>query len=145
MREPVESTDYRSSLRAAAAALAMARRVLVITGAGVSADSGLPVYRGEGGLYDSDDTEDGVSIELALSGAMLRQRATMTGFSIYDHVHELPAFLPRMSRWLRDGAVVYVEDIHHGIEAVPDAFVGMLRGDNIGKRLVQVSDDPTAA
>lgn len=78
-------------------------------------------------------------------GAMLRQRATMTGFSIYDHVHELPAFLPRMSRWLREGAVVYAEDIRHGIESVPEAFVGMLRGDNIGKRLVQVSEDPTAA
>lgn len=76
--------------------------------------------------------------------AMLRQRATMTGFSIYDHVHKLPTFLPRMSRWLADGQVVYVEDILDGIEVVPSAFVGMLDGDNVGKRLVQVSDDPTA-
>jgi NADPH-dependent curcumin reductase CurA len=76
-------------------------------------------------------------------GAMLRQRATMTGFSIYDHVQGLPAFIPRMSRWLAEGTIVYLEDIHHGIDAVPSAFVGMLDGDNIGKRLVQVSDDPT--
>lgn len=76
--------------------------------------------------------------------AMLRQRATMIGFSIYDHTHKLPAFLPRMSRWLRSGDVVYVEDVRHGIGAVPEAFVGMLAGDNIGKRLVQVSPDPTA-
>ncbi|MDH3682771.1 MAG: zinc-binding dehydrogenase, partial [Acidimicrobiia bacterium] len=76
--------------------------------------------------------------------AMLRQRATMTGFSIYDHTHKLPGFLPRMSDWLTAGDVVYVEDIRHGIEVVPDAFVGMLHGDNIGKRLVQVSPDPTA-
>ncbi len=74
---------------------------------------------------------------------MLRARATMTGFSIYDHTHKLPTFLPRMSKWLADGDVVYVEDIRHGIEAVPDAFVGMLDGDNLGKRLVQVSPDPT--
>lgn len=74
---------------------------------------------------------------------ILRARATMTGFSIYDHTHDLPAFLPRMSRWLADGDVVYHEDIHHGIESVPRAFVGMLDGDNIGKRLVQVSPDPT--
>jgi NADPH-dependent curcumin reductase len=76
--------------------------------------------------------------------AMLRKRATMTGFSIYDHTDKLPEFLVRMSRWLRDGDIVYLEDIHHGITAVPDAFVGMLAGDNIGKRLVQVSDDPTS-
>jgi NADPH-dependent curcumin reductase CurA len=74
---------------------------------------------------------------------VLRQRATMTGFSIYDHTHKLPDFTRRMSRWLRDGTIVYAEDIHRGIESVPDAFVGMLAGDNIGKRLVQVSVDPT--
>ncbi len=51
-----------------------ARRPLVITGAGVSADSGLPTYRGVGGLYNDRDTEEGVPIEVALSGAMLRER-----------------------------------------------------------------------
>lgn len=44
-----------------------ARRVLVITGAGMSADSGLPTYRGIGGLYDRDVTEEGLTIEDALS------------------------------------------------------------------------------
>ena len=78
MREQQLPPDYRSTLRAAAADLAAARRVLVITGAGISADSGLPVYRGVGGLYDGDDTEDGVPIETALSGAMLRQRPELT-------------------------------------------------------------------
>ncbi|MFV0523514.1 MAG: NADP-dependent oxidoreductase [Acidimicrobiales bacterium] len=43
--------------------------------------------------------------------AMLRQRATMTGFSIYDHTHRLPEFRARMGRWLADGAVVYHQDI----------------------------------
>ena len=69
----------------------------------------------------------------------------MTGFSIYDHIHKMPTFLPRMSHWLNQGHITYVEDIHHGIDAVPQAFVGMMTGDNIGKRLVQISDDPTSA
>ncbi|MCB9680090.1 MAG: NAD-dependent protein deacylase [Alphaproteobacteria bacterium] len=51
---------------------------LVITGAGVSADSGLPTYRGVGGLYDDADTPDGVPIEEAMSGAMLRRRPELT-------------------------------------------------------------------
>lgn len=55
-----------------AAALRHAQRILVITGAGLSADSGLPTYRGVGGLYNSE-TEDGVSIEMAMSGPMLRR------------------------------------------------------------------------
>lgn len=62
----------------AVAILQRARRVLVITGAGLSADSGLPTYRGIGGLYDSDQTEDGMPIEVALSGKMLRSRPEIT-------------------------------------------------------------------
>ncbi len=40
---------------------------LFITGAGISADSGLPTYRGTGGIYDDNNTEDGMPIEVALS------------------------------------------------------------------------------
>jgi NAD-dependent deacetylase len=49
-------------------------RVLFITGAGISADSGLPTYRGVGGLYHERLTDDGLTIEVALSGAMMQQR-----------------------------------------------------------------------
>jgi NAD-dependent deacetylase len=51
-------------------ALRQAERILIITGAGLSADSGLPTYRGVGGLYNGH-TEDGLPIEAALSGPML--------------------------------------------------------------------------
>lgn len=64
------------TLDAVAAELAKARRVLVITGAGLSADSGLPTYRGLGGLYNGE-TAEGVPIEAALSGQMLRQRPAL--------------------------------------------------------------------
>ncbi|MDR3300068.1 MAG: NAD-dependent deacylase [Candidatus Accumulibacter sp.] len=58
--------------------LVKARRVLFITGAGVSADSGLPTYRGVGGLYNDGATEDGLSIEDALSGECLAARPEIT-------------------------------------------------------------------
>lgn len=61
-----------------AARLASARRVLFITGAGISADSGLPTYRGFGGLYNDQNTEEGVPIEVALSGAMMASRPEIT-------------------------------------------------------------------
>lgn len=56
----------------AAQALSGAERILIITGAGLSADSGLPTYRGLGGLYNGE-TEDGLPIEVALSGPTLRR------------------------------------------------------------------------
>jgi NAD-dependent deacetylase len=58
--------------------LQSARSLLFITGAGLSADSGLPTYRGIGGLYNDDDTEEGLAIEEALSGPVLAQRPEIT-------------------------------------------------------------------
>lgn len=52
--------------------------ILFITGAGISADSGLPTYRGVGGLYEDQATEEGVSIEEALSGWMFARRPDIT-------------------------------------------------------------------
>ncbi len=58
--------------------LSRSRRLLFITGAGLSADSGLPTYRGIGGLYDDQKTEDGLPIEVALSGQVFRSRPALT-------------------------------------------------------------------
>lgn len=48
-----------------------ASSVLFATGAGLSADSGLPTYRGVAGLYDKADTPEGLPIEVALSAGTL--------------------------------------------------------------------------
>ncbi|MBN8441976.1 MAG: NAD-dependent deacylase [Thauera sp.] len=65
-------------LDAVAALLARARRILFITGAGISADSGLPTYRGIGGLYHERLTDEGLTIEQALSGQMLAAHPEVT-------------------------------------------------------------------
>ncbi len=53
-------------------------RVLFITGAGLSADSGLPTYRGVGGIYNHGNTEEGLPIEVALSGPIFASDPGMT-------------------------------------------------------------------
>lgn len=64
--------------------LVAAKSALFITGAGLSADSGLPTYRGVGGLYNDATTDDGVPIELALSGEMFAARPELTWKHIYQ-------------------------------------------------------------
>ena len=61
-----------------------ARRLLFITGAGISADSGLPTYRGIGGLYNEQLTEEDIPIEMALSGQMLAAAPHITWKYIYQ-------------------------------------------------------------
>ncbi len=58
--------------------LAHSRSILFITGAGISADSGLPTYRGSGGLYNVDSAEDGISIERVLSADILHEHPELT-------------------------------------------------------------------
>jgi len=58
--------------------LQQAKRVLFITGAGISADSGLPTYRGIGGLYNDQHTDEGMPIEVALSGEVMRRTPGVT-------------------------------------------------------------------
>jgi len=62
-----------------------ARRLLFITGAGISADSGLPTYRGIGGLYNNQLTAEQVPIETALSGAMLAANPAIT----WKYLHQI--------------------------------------------------------
>jgi len=64
-----------------------ANSVLFITGAGISADSGLPTYRGIGGLYEDVDTPEGITIEEALSGTMLETNPVLT----WKHIHQIEA------------------------------------------------------
>ena len=52
-------------------------------------------------------------------------------------------FLAEMGEHVRAGRVKYKEDRWEGLERAPEAFMAMLRGDNFGKTLVVVSDDPT--
>lgn len=100
-----------------AALLKRAKRVLFITGAGISADSGLPTYRGIGGLYNQGRTEEGFSIEECLSGSMLRTRPEITwkymlqlGIAIAEHgpndAHRMIAAWE--DRFAKDGGKVVV-------------------------------------
>ena len=53
------------------------------------------------------------------------------------------AFLADVGPRVAAGRLKYLEDIRQGLEAVPACFAEMLRGDNFGKMLVQVGEDPT--
>lgn len=65
-------------LRKVARLLTSAERVLFITGAGISADSVFPTYRGTGGLYNGEITEEGMSIEHALSADVFDAKPEIT-------------------------------------------------------------------
>ena len=65
------------------------------------------------------------------------KRLTMRGFLVGDFSDLHATGLKEMSGWIKDGRLKYREDIVEGLENAPKAFIGMLKGDNVGKRLVK--------
>jgi NADPH-dependent curcumin reductase CurA len=76
-------------------------------------------------------------------GPVLVNRVTIRGFIVSDHIDRMPQFLADCGRWVREGRLKYREEIVEGLDRAPEAFIGLLRGRNVGKMLVQVGADPT--
>lgn len=74
---------------------------------------------------------------------LLIKRATVTGFIVSDHFADMAGFWKEVPPAVKSGRIKYREDIVTGIENAPEAFIGLLKGRNFGKLLVQVSEDPT--
>lgn len=72
------------------------------------------------------------------------RRLTLQGFIVSDHYDRLPQFYADMATWIRQGKMRRRETIVDGIENAPSAFIGLFKGDNLGKMLVKVGPDPVA-
>ncbi|GLO68894.1 NADP-dependent oxidoreductase [Phaeobacter inhibens] len=76
-----------------------------------------------------------------LMGQLLRKRITMRGFIVFDDFgHLYPEFAKQMTGWVQDGKVKYREEMIEGLEQAPAAFVGLLRGEAFGKRVIHLAD-----
>jgi NADPH-dependent curcumin reductase CurA len=69
---------------------------------------------------------------------VVTKRLRLNGFIISDHFDRFGEFAKEATEWVRDGRLRYRETVVDGIENAPKAFLGLLRGDNIGKMLVKV-------
>jgi NADPH-dependent curcumin reductase CurA len=69
---------------------------------------------------------------------LLVKRARMQGFVIFDHPEYDTQARADLADWVRCPRLQYVEDVLQGIEAAPDAIAGLYRGENLGKRLIQL-------
>jgi len=67
------------------------------------------------------------------------KRLTMRGFLVFDFAARYGEALTALADWLQAGKLSYREDIVEGLDQAPAAFIGMLNGDNTGKRLVQLA------
>ncbi|XP_042405476.1 2-alkenal reductase (NADP(+)-dependent)-like isoform X2 [Zingiber officinale] len=71
---------------------------------------------------------------------VIYKRITLRGFLALDYLHLHEQFSAATSDHLRRGRMTSLEDVSVGIESLPTAFVGLFRGDNVGKKLVRVGE-----
>ncbi len=72
--------------------------------------------------------------------ALIVKQAKAEGFLVFQFRDRFEGALRRMAQWVKEGKLKYRENIVEGIENAPRAFIGMLRGENIGKQLVKIAD-----
>ena len=93
--------------------------------------------------YNATGLPEGPNEVPRVMGLTLVRRLMFRGFIVFDHVARQGDFLRDVGGWLRAGELKYREDVVEGIDNAVGAFQGLLRGENFGKLLVRVSDDPT--
>ncbi|KVI01286.1 Alcohol dehydrogenase, C-terminal, partial [Cynara cardunculus var. scolymus] len=72
---------------------------------------------------------------------IIYKRISIQGFLAGDYMSLFPEFASMTIDHVRTGKMHVLEDVSIGLETVPSAFVGLFHGYNVGKRIVQVSED----
>ncbi len=81
---------------------------------------------------------DGAPVPLDHPQLLLVNRLTLRGFIVSEHMAHWPAALEELGALVASGSLRPRESIAQGLAAAPQAFLGLLKGRNVGKQLVKL-------
>ncbi|MFZ9440762.1 MAG: NADP-dependent oxidoreductase [Hylemonella sp.] len=81
---------------------------------------------------------DGQPVPMSFPQLILRERLLVQGFIVSEHMALWPQALKDLSALVIAGKLSPRESVAHGIESAPEAFLGLLKGQNFGKQLVKL-------
>ncbi len=73
-----------------------------------------------------------------LPGVAVVKRLRLEGFIVLDYAETFPKAEAALVRWLKEGRLKAPVDVLEGLERLPEALVGLFRGENLGKRMVRL-------
>lgn len=71
---------------------------------------------------------------------LIKKSARMQGFVVYDFSAQFDEAKKQISDWYNNDKIIYRENLIEGFDNIPNAFIGLFKGDNIGKQMVKVAD-----
>jgi NADPH-dependent curcumin reductase CurA len=81
---------------------------------------------------------DGAPLPLAYPALILTNRLKVQGFIVSEHMAVWPTALKELGLLVATGKLRARESVAQGIDAAPEAFLGLLKGHNFGKQLVKL-------
>ena len=66
-----------------------------------------------------------------------------TSSNVTDYADRTPDFYADMRRWISEGKMYWEETIVEGLENTPQAFIGLFKGENMGKMIVKIGPEGT--
>ncbi len=72
--------------------------------------------------------------------SLLVERATMTGFVVFDYADRYGDAAREMGGWLKEGKLKSREDVVEGLDTFPETLLKLFKGENDGKLILQVGD-----
>jgi NADPH-dependent curcumin reductase CurA len=81
---------------------------------------------------------DGEPLVMKYPTLILISRMKVQGFIVSEHMEIWPEALRELGGLVASGALKYRESVAQGLEAAPEAFIGLLKGRNFGKQVVKL-------
>ncbi|MEJ2120906.1 MAG: NADP-dependent oxidoreductase [Alphaproteobacteria bacterium] len=88
--------------------------------------------------YDTTEMES----PRGIPGVIVFKRLKLQGFIVSDFADKDAEASRDLMAWATEGKLKVVEDVLEGLERAPEGLIGLLHGDNIGKRMVRIGPDP---
>lgn len=94
------------------------------------------------GVVSQYDTASPAPGPAGVPGQLVVKRLRMEGFLVSDFLGEWSTAQQELAGWVAGGQIKVLEDVYEGLERAPAALIGLLNGNNTGKRMVRVGPDP---
>ena len=70
---------------------------------------------------------------------LIKTSALMQGFIVSNYSDRFEEAAKDLAQWVKEDKLTYKETIIEGFDHIPDAFLGLFKGENVGKQLVKIS------